>query len=175
VRPAAKETWHYTQGSQDNRNTPTPRGNVMAHVNENCFLDMGLKGKAKTAGFEGKIVVRKLGFVITQAGQYDDEGKNARITSCSPIEIHKEVDQTSPSIYHAVTKKDKFEKVTISFVDSANKEYCKILMEQCHLSKVSVDFSSSETAPTETIWLMYQKIEWSYGTEKTNFNVATNE
>ena len=31
-------------------------------VNENCFLDMGLKGKATTSGFEGQIVAQSLSY-----------------------------------------------------------------------------------------------------------------
>lgn len=144
-------------------------------VNENCFLDMGLKGKATTSGFEGQIVVNKLSFSITQAGEFDeDSNKNARITNFSPAEIDKEMDQSSPSICKACAEKKVFPKATITFVDGSNKEYYKVTLEGCQISKVSVNFHSGETKPTETILLDYRKSEWKRGTEVASYDLKAN-
>jgi type VI secretion system Hcp family effector len=129
-------------------------------VNENCFLDMGLKGKATTKGFEGQIVVDSLSYSITQAGGVDEESaKNARITSFSPAVIVKEMDVSSVSISKACAEKKLFPKATITFVDGQNKEYFKVTLEECQISNVNVGFHSGETKPTETISSAYRKAE----------------
>ena len=144
-------------------------------VNENCFLDMGLKGKATTAGFEGQIVVQSLSYSITQAGEFDEESaKNARITNFSPAVIVKEMDQSSPSISKACADKKLFKKATITFVDGSNKEYFKVTLEDCQISNVSVGFHSGETKPTETISMDYRKAEWKRGTEVASYDLKAN-
>ena len=144
-------------------------------VNENCFLDMGLKGQATTRGFEGQIVVQSLSYSITQAGGFDEESaKNARITRFSPAVIVKEVDQSSPSISKASAEKKLFQKATITFVDGQNKEYFKVTLEDCQISNVNVGSHSGETKPTETISLDYRKPEWKVGTQVANFDLKLN-
>lgn len=144
-------------------------------VNENCFLDMGLKGKATTKGFEGQIVVQSLSYSITQAGEFDESvSKNARITNFSPAVIVKEMDQSSPSISKACAEKKLFPKATIIFVDGQNKEYFKVTLEDCMISNVNVGFHSGETKPTETISLDYRKAEWRFGTDVASYDLKQN-
>jgi type VI secretion system secreted protein Hcp len=144
-------------------------------VNENCFLDMGLKGKATTTGFEGQIVVQSLSYSITQTGEFDEESaKNARITNFSPAVIVKEMDQSSPAISKACAEKKLFPKATITFVDGQNKEYFKVTLEQCQISSVNVGFHSGETKPTETISVDYRKAEWKRGTEVASYDLKLN-
>lgn len=144
-------------------------------VNENCFLDMGLKGKATTKGFEGQIVVNSVSYSITQAGGFDEESaKNARITSFSPAVIVKEMDVSSVSISKACAEKKLFPKATITFVDGQNKENFKVTLEECQISNVNVGFHSGETKPTETISLDYRKAEWKRGTEVASYDLKSN-
>lgn len=144
-------------------------------VNENCFLDMGLKGKATTKGFEGQIVVQSLSYSIIQAGEFDeDSAKNGRITSFSPVVIVKEMDVSSVSISKACAEKKLFKKATITFVDGQNKEYFKVTLEDCQISNVNVGFHSGETKPTETLSLDYRKAEWKRGTEVASYDLKQN-
>jgi type VI secretion system Hcp family effector len=144
-------------------------------VNENCFLDMGLKGQATTARFEDQIVVQSRSYSITQAGEFDEENaKNARITSFSPAVIVKEVDRSSPSISKACAEKKRFHKATITFVDGSKKEYFKVTLENCQISNVNVGSHSSETKPTETISLADRKAEWKVDTEVASYDLKQN-
>ncbi|GKS57007.1 hypothetical protein YTPLAS18_05340 [Nitrospira sp.] len=144
-------------------------------INENCFLDAGFTGKATTRGFEGQIVVESLSYSVTQAGQFDESSaRNARITSFSPAVIVKDMDQSSPSIYKACAEKKHIPKATITFVDGQNKEYFKVVLEDCIISNVSAGFHSGETKPTETVSLDYRKAEWRRGTEVASYDLKQN-
>ena len=144
-------------------------------INETCFLDAGFKGKATTKGFEGQIVVQSLSYSIAQSGEFEESSaRNARITSFAPAVIAKDMDQASPSIYKACAEKKHIPKVTITFVDGQNKEYFKIVLEDCIIRSVSAGFHSGEAKPTETVSLDYRKAEWRRGTEVASYDLKQN-
>jgi len=143
--------------------TPSEPKAAAGHDQTYMFID-GIEGSCTQEGKEGSVVV--LGFHHQVKVPIDPAtGGISGTRRHSPIRIVKEVDKSSPLLFHALCTSSLISEIEIQFwsVDNTGTqvEYYSITVEDCRIVEIETHDSDAGGA-TETISIVYKTIEWVF-------------
>jgi type VI secretion system secreted protein Hcp len=133
------------------------------------FLKLGdVKGESKDAAHKEEIELHSWSFGVSNTGTMGDGGGGGTgKANLSEISITHEMDKASPTLMLACSTGKHFDEAVLTSRKSGGtqQEYLTIKLSTVYITGVHVNQGGSER-PTETISLMFGKIELEYKPQK---------
>ncbi len=130
-----------------------------------------IKGSSKVRGHEGRILVQAVDHVI-EIPRNPQSGLTTGKRVHGPMRLTKEVDQSSPKLFQALTSGEQMEEVSLAYIritDQGTEErYYTVKLENAILTHIRawvpncLDHAHQHIGHMEDICFTYEKISWTF-------------